>query len=458
MLSWFKDLPESTSAKALYKEIETLEHHVPIYRGTVDVTSDEECAQVVSLCNNMEIDGELTYMWIISDSTHATKGGKVTLSNSWRDLLDKKEECGASIGDVLIGFIWPHERTFKIISIYEAEAASGDYCGNEGLMSVWDKTQVNKIPSLEYIWNYLFQSRYETNANKCIYSGTYPYVTTNIPTGQWGTIQAIATKDKDNNGYYTVTQFFYYRGTDNSIDTVWTRFICYKDDGAVSPWGWKALSNGAKSFVLVRATGDSSTISVDGVDTYIPEGVTQKINFSSSLDFTAGGNPSCMTASIYLNDYLPLENFTFTKASPGDYPNGVYLRKIDANLLDTTNTTNFQALFLGQAKLVELDLSFWDVGECALDSIFDYCYNLTTIKFGPGWGTHRNSAFELNLRHCGENNSFQLNRITYDTMLTMYDRASAGYSAGIITFNKKHNLPEGFVNAMTSKGYTITLT
>lgn len=461
MLSWFRNIPENTSAEALYQRIDTLEHHVPIYRGIVDVTSDEECAQVVEHCNSKVIDGELTYMWIISDSTHAPKGGKVTLSNSWRDLLEKKEECGASIGDLLICFMpGPYEKIFKIISIYEAEAASENYCGNEGLMSVWDKTQVNKIPSLEYIWNYLCQTRNESNANKCIYSGIYPYVTANIPTPQWGTVQTNATKDKDNSGYYSATQFFYYRGTtDSSIDTVWTRIIFYKDDGAVETGDWKAVStdlSGARSFVLVMASGESSGITVDGVYTYIPSDEPLKINFSSSLDFTSGGNPFSMIASIYLNDYLPLENFTFTKESPGGHPNGVRLRKIDASLLDTTNTTNFQALFLGQIELVELDVSYWYVGEYALDSIFDYCYNLTTIKFGSGWGDSRYD-FELDLGDCGKNNSYRLDSITYDSMLTMYDRASAGFPAGIIKFNKQHNLPEGFIDSMTALGYTITL-
>ena len=150
VLSWFRNIPEKTSAEELYQRIDILEHHVPIYRGIVDVTSDEECAQVVEHCNSKVIDGELTYMWIISDSTQVTKGGKVTLSNSWKTLLGKEGECGASIGDLLICFMpGPYEKIFKIISIYEAEAASENYCGNEGLMSIWDKTQVNKIPSLE---------------------------------------------------------------------------------------------------------------------------------------------------------------------------------------------------------------------------------------------------------------------------------------------------------------------
>lgn len=231
-----------------------------LFKGIVDVTSDDnleqiqkEFCEIVNPSGDEEtfIDSTLTWIYIISDSTKKTKGGKVTLSDGWNDVIHDRptSKHAASIGDFLILNCQIDNETetafsvFNIIANYEAEAANGDYPGNEGLMSVWDKTQVNKIPSLETIWNYLCQTRSETDANKCIYSGIYPYVNANIPTKEWGTIQVNATKDTDSNGYYSATQFFYYRGaTDNSTETVWTRTIFYK--GSESTIGnWEPISN-----------------------------------------------------------------------------------------------------------------------------------------------------------------------------------------------------------------------
>ncbi len=408
MLSWFRNIPENTSAEALYQRIDTLEHHVPIYRGIVDVTSDEECAQVVDHCNRMVIDGELTYMWIISDSTHATKGGKVTLSNSWRDLLEKKEECGASIGDLLICFMpGPYEKIFKIISIYEAEAASENYCGNEGLMSVWDKTQVNKIPSLEYIWNYLCQTRNESDANKCIYSGIYPYVTTNIPTEEWGTIQTNATKDKDSSGYYSVTQFFYYRGASNPyIDTVWTRIIFYKDDGTIETGDWKAVSNSddhiPASFLKIKSTKGTS-IKVDGVVTEIPANKVMKINFSSSLNLCLDSDYdslSSISVGVHINEYLPLENFVFTKycESEDDYCS-VNIHKLDGVMLDTSTVTDMSYRFAYQHYLKELNTTYWDLSTVFnMSNVFLDCSSLQALDT-IYWDLHNvhdmSSAFQF---------------------------------------------------------------
>lgn len=230
-----------------------------LFKGIADVTSDDtlktiqnEMIEMINPSGDEEtyIDTSFTWIYIISDSTKKTKGGKVTLSDEWNKMIHESQtKHGASIGDFLVINCQIDNESltaissFNIISNYEAEAASGDYPGNEGLMSVWDKTQVNKIPSLETIWNYLCQTRSETDANKCIYSGIYPYVNTNIPTKEWGTIQVNATKDTDSNGYYSATQFFYYRGaTDNSTETVWTRTIFYKGGDTIIG-EWASISN-----------------------------------------------------------------------------------------------------------------------------------------------------------------------------------------------------------------------
>ena len=63
----------------------------------------------------------------------------------------------------------------------------------------------------------------------------------------------------------------------------------------------------------------------------------------------------------------------------------------------------------------------------------------------------------LALSSCGNSKGYQLTDATYNSMLTMYDRATAGLENMTIQLSKKHNIPDGWTDKMTARGYTITL-
>ena len=103
-----------------------------------------------------------------------------------------------------------------------------------------------------------------------------------------------------------------------------------------------------------------------------------------------------------------------------------------------------------------LDVSKFDLSNLRrLDSIFGSCTQLTNIIFGEGWGKPQNNI-TLDLSTCGSSKSYTLTDETYASMLTMYDRVTNGLtSTYTIKFSTKHNIPDGWIDKMTARGYTI---
>ena len=131
--------------------------------------------------------------------------------------------------------------------------------------------------------------------------------------------------------------------------------------------------------------------------------------------------------------------------------------KVNGEGWNTSKVASYTGVFAYCPKLSNLDLSNWDTTSAtAITYMFLNCYSLTDITFGEGFGKAKASGLTLDLSTCGSNNSYVLTNNTYNSMLTMYDRATNGLPTMTIKFKAKHNLPDGFVAAMTARGYTIT--
>ena len=62
----------------------------------------------------------------------------------------------------------------------------------------------------------------------------------------------------------------------------------------------------------------------------------------------------------------------------------------------------------------------------------------------------------MDLSTCGSSKSYTLTDETYASMLTMYDRVTNGLTTTYtIKFSTKHNIPDGWIDKMTARGYTI---
>ena len=133
------------------------------------------------------------------------------------------------------------------------------------------------------------------------------------------------------------------------------------------------------------------------------------------------------------------------------------LQSLDLSAWNTSKGTQFVRFFGYNYALQSLNISSFDTTYAAgFDSFFLGCTSLTDITFGEGFGKAKASGLTLDLSTCGSNKSYVLTDNTYNSMLTMYDRATNGLPTMTIKFNAKHNLPDGFVAAMTARGYTIT--
>lgn len=91
--------------------------------------------------------------------------------------------------------------------------------------------------------------------------------------------------------------------------------------------------------------------------------------------------------------------------------------------------------------------------------MFANCLSLGNIKFSGDFGKQTgtaSAALLLDLSTCNANNNYQLTDNTYATMLTMHDRATAGLTPMTIQMSSNHNVPDGWEDKMTARGYTIT--
>lgn len=322
--------PKNYTSSSAWKEIAD---EKSMYGGVIDVSIDSTFVDFEKKLKLEASNGQKQWLFIVSNNDSSVKGGKVTLTLKWTKFIfgeDKIDKKGASIGDLLLIALkegYNSEKDFsqfliQFIPIYEAEAATGDYPGNEGRMSVYDKTQVNKIAGLEYIWNYLLQTREGVQkADDCIYTGVYPYIPKGTPENLgWGTIFTSATKDADSNGYYSLNQTFVYRAGTYK-EPIYFRTCFYKDKEY--QWGdWVALSHQNNTTETVAL---AKTIQVTG--TPLAEILNKQQNITSidteeiktiqdllQLLFTKENYPKITYTPGTITATIPAPNFTV--ASP----------------------------------------------------------------------------------------------------------------------------------------------
>ncbi len=148
--------------------------------------------------------------------------------------------------------------------------------------------------------------------------------------------------------------------------------------------------------------------------------------------------------------------------SKAEYLNNMFygcasLTSLDLGSWQTSNVGAMLQVFRGCTSLTTLNLSSWDLSSATnITDMFSRCTSLTDITFGEGFGKAKASGLTLDLSSCGSAKSYALTENTYNTLLTLYDRAANGLPTMTIKFSTHHTLPEGFEEAMTAKGYVIT--
>lgn len=152
------------------------------FSGTINITSSSAATTLKNAYNALEVNRMQFY--IITDSSGLFLGDKVTAHADVAALFNK-DALGASVGDLLVLGKYKmvvNVAVYRIIPLNDAKAADGSFPGADGLETVWDKTQVNKIPSLESKQGLLNRGnsfKYFTadnyNIDQCLDCGVYLY-------------------------------------------------------------------------------------------------------------------------------------------------------------------------------------------------------------------------------------------------------------------------------------------
>lgn len=139
-----------------------------------------------------------------------------------------------------------------------------------------------------------------------------------------------------------------------------------------------------------------------------------------------------------------------------------YLRVLHAENLVTEKCTNAESFCSNNRAIESVYVEGWDTsGAPNLKNIFCNCPRLYRIMFGSNWGKETSSnTLDLSVIGCSNMNSD-----TFDSMLTMYNRASAGYtttytitllSKQFPTYYTEDNI-NNFVEKMAARGYTVEI-
>lgn len=138
------------------------------------------------------------------------------------------------------------------------------------------------------------------------------------------------------------------------------------------------------------------------------------------------------------------------------------LQVLHAENLVTEKCTNAECFCFNNRAIENVHVQGWDTsGAPNLKDIFRNCPQLYRIMFGSNWGKETSSN-TLDLSVVGNSN---MNEDTFNSMLTMYNRASAGYTTTYTitllsnqfpTYYTEDNI-NNFVEKMAARGYTVEI-
>lgn len=152
------------------------------FSGTINITSSSAATTLKNAYNSLPVNRMQFY--IITDSAGLFLGDKVTAHADVAALFNK-DKLGASVGDLLVLGKYKmvvNIAVYRIIPLNDAKAADGSFPGADGLETIWDKTQVNKVPTLEenqWLINngssFTFYTADNYNIDQCLECGIYLY-------------------------------------------------------------------------------------------------------------------------------------------------------------------------------------------------------------------------------------------------------------------------------------------
>lgn len=271
------------------------------FKGVVNLESK---SNIDSIANTLD-EGQVA-LCIIGDSNgnypsstiRVNVSSELTISTNYFFSTDAR---GANVGDILLiykaTYILVSRIVLKIIPMNDAKSPTSDYAGTEGVVTVWDKTQINKISGIESVANAALPRSSQlpsistNNMNNALQTGVYPWCTLGRPANSQGAYTCIVIRTSTNDGEYdTIEQTAY--GRQNELGQVYKRIIFYKSDGSDTQYGsWIKIGDKKPRGILNKfyeVVGGSSLAYLKLVGDSIPSSISSYIILYISGDANAG--------------------------------------------------------------------------------------------------------------------------------------------------------------------------
>lgn len=183
--------------------------------------------------------------YIIADSNNKLPSSETRI-NINSDITSLVGAEGANVGDLFVIGKLSLKPVYKIIPLNDAKAANSEFKGTEGVVTPWDKQQINKVASIEATANAArnnFPTYGESNMNNALRTGFYPWCTLGRPAGSTGayTLVTITSTTADSSGYTTIEQTAYGRQNDE-LGKVFKRII-FKKGSEVQFGEWAEITS-----------------------------------------------------------------------------------------------------------------------------------------------------------------------------------------------------------------------
>ena len=200
--------------------------------------------------------------YIIADSNNKLPSSETRI-NINSDITSLVGAEGANVGDLFVIGKLNLLPVYKIIPLNDAKAANSEFKDTQGVVTPWDKQQINKVASIESTANAArnnLPTYGESNMNNALRTGFYPWCTLGRPTGSTGayTLLTIASTTQDSAGYTTIEQTAYGRQNDE-LGKIFKRII-FKKDTEVQFGDWLEITN---TIAVKKLVVETETIADD---------------------------------------------------------------------------------------------------------------------------------------------------------------------------------------------------
>ena len=196
--------------------------------------------------------------YVIADSSGKLPSSetRININSSITSLVGAE---GANVGDLFVVGKLSLKPVYKIIPLNDAKAENSTYKGTQGVVTPWDKAQINKVPGLESAINAAknnLPTYSESNMNNALQTGFYPWCTLGRPAGSTGayTLLTLASTTADNNDYTSIEQTAY--GRQGELGRIFKRII-FKKGSEVQLGDWIEVTGGSLPKVIEDNSDDS---------------------------------------------------------------------------------------------------------------------------------------------------------------------------------------------------------